>query len=297
MMQAAHPVHSPDVTTSRYRSTQWGFSGGIAATLALGLVPELPEVEAYRRLAQAALGRTIAAVCVGDRRFLRGGTTLRQLRTALEGRAFTAARRRGKLLVLDVEGGGRLGLRFGMTGRLHVDGTSGVERLVYASDRRLPAWDRFSVSFDDGGALVVSDPRLLGGVVLDPDEEALGPDAMAVSGAELYRALGQSRVALKARLMDQSRLAGVGNLIADEVLWRASLSPLRAAGSLSAADRRRLLHHLRRTLDELVESGGSHLGELMEERVVGGHCPRCGAELRHDRVGGRSTWWCANHQR
>jgi formamidopyrimidine-DNA glycosylase len=261
-------------------------------------VPELPEVEAYRRLAEQALDRPVATVRVGDDRFLRGGLTPRRLRQALSRRRFTAARRRGKLLVLDVDGGGsRLGLRFGMTGRLHVDGADGVDRLLYASDRRLPAWDRLTLGFADGGALVVSDPRLLGGVQLDPDEDALGPDALGVSLPELRRALEGSTVALKARLMDQSRLAGVGNLLADEVLWRASLDPARPAGSLSARELRRLAHHLRATLTELVGAGGSHLGRIVPERTLGGHCPADGAELDRRTVGGRTTWWCPRHQR
>ena len=261
-------------------------------------MPELPEVEAYRRLAERALDRPVAAVRVGDDRFLRGGLTPRLLRKALARRRFTAARRRGKLLVLDVEGGPtRLGLRFGMTGRLHVDGADGVDRLLYASDRRVPAWDRLTLQFADGGALVVSDPRLLGGAHLDPDEGALGPDALGVSPAELRRALEGSTVALKARLMDQSRLAGVGNLLADEVLWRASLDPTRPAGSLTAAELRRLAHQLRRTVAELVEAGGSHLGRLVPERQPGGRCPRDGAELERRTVGGRTTWWCPRHQR
>jgi formamidopyrimidine-DNA glycosylase len=263
----------------------------------LWFVPELPEVEAYRRLVEGALGRTVVSVRVGDRRFLRGGTTPARLRAALVGRSFSAARRRGKLLVLDVDGNGRrLGLRFGMTGRLHLDGRDAVERLVYSSDRRLARWDRIGVGFADGGAMVVSDPRLLGGVVLDPDEDALGPDALGVSRAQLRQILDGSAAPLKARLMDQSRLAGVGNFIADEVLWRASLAPGRAAGSLDAAEERRLHHHLHRTLDDLMSAGGSHLGQLMPERRPGGRCRRCRVELRHGRIGGRSTWWCPSHQ-
>ena len=261
-------------------------------------MPELPEVEAYRRLAEQALDRPVAAVRVGDERFLRGGLTPGRLRRALAGRRFTASRRRGKLLVLDVEGGGhRLGLRFGMTGRLHLDGADGVDRLVYGGGRRRAAWDRFALGFVDGGTMVVSDPRLLGGVQLDPDEESLGPDALGAGVGELRRALEGSAVAVKARLMDQSRLAGVGNLLADEILWRASLDPARPAGSLDGPELRRLAHHLRATLAELVEAGGSHLGRLMPERQLGGRCPRDGTELERRTVGGRTTWWCPRHQR
>src|SRR5580704_14471198 len=121
MMQPAQPVHSPDVTTSLYRSAQCGFSGGTAPTVASAIVPELPEVEAYRRLAEGALGRPVERAVVGDRRFVRGASSPRRLVSALAGTTFTRARRHGKLLVLDMDDPGpdrRLGLRFGMTGRL-----------------------------------------------------------------------------------------------------------------------------------------------------------------------------------
>ena len=298
-MQPAQPVHSPDVTTSVYRSAQCGFSGGTTPTVASAVVPELPEVEAYRQLALGALGRPVERAVIGDRRFVRGLSSPSSLLGAVAGASFTGARRHGKLLVLDMGEPGhghRLGLRFGMTGRLLLDGRAGVERLVYSSTREESAWDRFTVRFRDGGRLVVRDPRLLGGVELDPDESLLGPDALGVSFAELHRALEHSSVALKARLMDQRRLAGVGNLIADEVLWRASLAPHRRSGSLTLPELRRLHRHLRQSLEELIRRGGSHLGDLMPERVLGGRCPRDGTELVRSRVGGRTSWWCPSHQ-
>src|ERR1700681_4923354 len=104
MMQPAHPVHSPDVTTSLYRWAQCGFSGGTAPTVASAVVPELPEVEAYRRLAEGALGRPVQRAVIGDPRFVRGPSSPRQLRAALAGASFTLARRHGKLLVLDLTG-------------------------------------------------------------------------------------------------------------------------------------------------------------------------------------------------
>src|ERR1700688_3694997 len=279
MMQPAQPVHSPDVTTSRYRWAQWGFSGGTTPTVASALVPELPEVEAYSRLAEGALGRPVERAVLGDRRFVRGHGSPRQLTAALAGVTFTLARRHGKLLVLEMGGPGEgrtLGLRFGMTGRLLLDGRAGVEHLVYSSDRDVSAWDRFTVRFRDGGRMVVRDPRLLGGVELDPDESALGPDALVITAAQLRRALEHSVVALKARLMDQHRLAGIGNLIADELLWRASLAPHRRSGSLTPAEHRRLHRHLHQTLELLIARGGAPRGALMPERRRGGRCPREG---------------------
>lgn len=183
-----------------------------------------------------------------------------------------------------------------MTGRLLVDGVPGVERLQYSSPKDVPAWDRVTLRFEEGGDLRVRDPRRLGGVLLDPDEARLGVDATSVSASALRDLLARSRAPLKARLMDQARLAGVGNLIADEVLWRAGLDPARPAGGLSPVEARRLHRHLRRALEDLDERGGSHLGDLVAERRTGGVCPKDGTPLVRRTVGGRTTWSCPRHQ-
>jgi len=260
-------------------------------------VPELPEVERYRQLAELALRRTITSVTAPDPWFIKGSAGGVALRLALVGHRLSAARRIGKLLLLDVEGAPTLGIRFGMTGKLVVDGRSGVEQLLHAPRRHEPVWDRFSLGFADGGSLVVQDPRRLGGVQLDPDVSRLGPDAATVTRSALAAALRGSKAPLKARLLDQSRVAGVGNLIADEALWRSSLSPERPAASLTAAEVRRLHRHLIRTISDLAGRGGSHQGDLMEERHPGGLCPRDGTELVRSTVGGRTSWWCPSHQR
>jgi formamidopyrimidine-DNA glycosylase len=261
-------------------------------------MPELPEVERYRQLAETlALGRQVAAVRAPDAWYLKRGATGVEVAAALAGRRFVAARRRGKLLLLDLDDGTVLGLRFGMSGRLLVDGRAGVDRLLYNRAEASPRFERFAVAFTDGGDLVINDPRRLGGVELDPDESRLGPDALGLSRPELRTALAGAKVALKARLLDQAHIAGVGNLIADEVLWRAGLSPLRVAGELSPSALRRLHSSLISGLAELVERGGSHTGDLMPHRRPGGTCPRDGAPLVRATVGGRTTWWCPKHQR
>lgn len=261
-------------------------------------MPELPEVELYRRLAERAVGRVVAGVETPDAWYLKRGATPDALAGALVGRTFVRARRRGKLLLLDTsDGGAVLGLRFGMSGRLVVDGVAGVDDLLYSSNRELEQWDRFAVRFEDGGDLRMRDPRRLGGVELDPDEARLGPDAATVSPGELRTALGASHSPLKARLMDQARVAGVGNLIADEALWRAGLDPARAAGSLSPGEVRRLHRHLVSTISDLLGNGGSHTGELLPHRVAGGVCPRDGTPLVRRTIGGRTTWSCPRHQR
>jgi formamidopyrimidine-DNA glycosylase len=260
-------------------------------------VPELIEVEMYRRLAHEAVGREIARVHAPDAWYVKGGLTPVELVGALVGRMITGDHRIGKLLVLDLDDGHALGLRFGMTGRLLLDGRAGIDRLEYSSPRDERGWDRFGLDFEGGGELRIRDPRRLGGVTLDPDVERLGPEASTLTAGGLKRVLGDSRAPLKARLMDQSRVAGLGNLLTDEILWRAGLDPVRPAGSLTDAESRRLHRTLRRTLAELTALGGSHEGDLQLARVPGAACPKYGTPLQIRAVGGRTTYSCPAHQR
>lgn len=257
-------------------------------------MPELVEVEYYRRAAEPFVGADIERVVVRDERFLRPGVSAPRLARALRGQRITGVARTGKLLVVHTTGSS-LGLRFGMTGVLVAAGSDTLDELVYGPTRRDPAWVRLVV-VTSMGELAVRDPRILGSAELDPDVSALGPDALSVTPRQLAAALGGSRAPLKARLMDQHRLAGVGNLIADEVLWRASLHPARPAGSLEGTEVRRLHRHLRTTLTDLLAAGGSHQGRMTAERHVGGHCPRDGTPLVRSTVGGRTTWSCPAHQ-
>lgn len=268
-------------------------------------MPELLEVEMYRQTALRSIGRPVAAIEVLDPFGLRHGTeasSAAAIEAAVVGACVTAARRCGKLLLLDLAVPGAavhatLGLRFGMTGRLLVDDTAGIDGLLYSSDRNDPAWDRFRVRFVDGGSMAVRDPRRLGGVVLDPDEHALGVDATELTRLELAAVLRGSASPVKARLLDQHRIAGIGNLLADEMLWRAGISPKAEAGRLSAARINSLHEAIVATLHELGQRGGSHLGDVMEARRPGGLCPRDGTPMKSAQVGGRTTYWCPTHQR
>jgi formamidopyrimidine-DNA glycosylase len=260
-------------------------------------VPELPEVETYRVQAEKVVGRRIAEAEAPDAWFVKGAEP-EEVVAAVVDRRVEATRRIGKLLVLDLDDGHRLGLRFGMTGRLLVDGTASIDRLLYSSARTNPAWDRFRLVFDDGGDLRIRDPRRLGGVGLDPDEGRLGVDALALraGSGSLAAALGTSTAPLKARLLDQSRIAGIGNLVADEVLWRAGLDPARPAGSLAADEIDRLEREIVATLQDLMARGGSHTGDLRVGATTDGLCPRDGAPLQRRRIGGRTTLSCPKHQ-
>lgn len=259
-------------------------------------MPEMLEVEIYRRAAAMTVGRRIAAVDAPDAWYLKGGVDPSMVTAALVGERIVADRRRGKLLLLDTTGP-TLGLRFGMTGVLDLDGSDAIDGLEYSSHRRDPAWERFVLHFDDGGALRMRDPRRLGGVELDPDEDRLGPDAAEVTLRQLGALLADSEAPLKARLMDQSRLAGLGNLLTDEILWRAGLDPARSAGSLTAEEIAALRRTMRRTLRVLGSRGGSHLGDLQVSRERGGLCPSDGTPLLRRTIGGRTTYSCPWHQR
>ena len=260
-------------------------------------MPELIEVEAYRQLAELALERKIAEVVAPDAWWLKGGLSADVLTDALVGRRFLAARRTGKRLMLDTSDHGPvLGLKFGMTGRLMVDGDLAIKKLEYSSDREVPAWDRIIVVFADGGDLRVRDPRRLGGAELDPEEGRLGPDAVGLNLAGFRKVLGNSRIALKARLMDQSKIAGLGNLLVDEALFQAGIDPARPASGLDEEELKRLHRAVKRTLANLTKRGGSHTGALQPARHREGLCPLDGAPLLRRTIGGRTTYSCPVHQ-
>lgn len=259
-------------------------------------MPELIEVEIYRRLAEAVVGRTIADVPTVDPIGLPRGVDPAEVRARLLGVTVTGTARRGKLLMLETDGP-TIGLRFGMTGRLIVDEMTGIDELIYGGKADRPEWDRYVVTFTDGGDLRIRDPRRLGGLALDPDVDRLGPEASTITPSELEVVLGRSTAPVKARLLDQARIAGLGNLLVDETLWRAGLDPSRPAADLDPAERRSLAEAIVATVADLTERGGSHTGDLQEARVRGAVCPADGAPLLRRTIGGRTTYSCPDHQR
>ena len=270
-------------------------------------------MESARRLiAERALHRTIVAVDDTDSYVCRPHAP-GQIRDALLGRQLTAAHRRGKTMWCETSGldgstedssadrGPDLGLHLGMAGRIVVE-TPGLETAWGGEPFRRDAqparaeWDRFRLDFADGGSLVLFDKRRLSRVRLNPGLAALGPDAGTVTEAEFRDLVRRGTVAVKARLLDQSRIAGVGNLLADEILWQAKVSPAARTDRLGRADADRLYRALDAALDSAIARGGVHTGDVIAARHPGGTCPRCGAEMRHGTVGGRSTWWCSREQ-
>ncbi|PXY19503.1 Fpg/Nei family DNA glycosylase [Prauserella muralis] len=259
-------------------------------------MPELPDVEGFRRVfAEHAAGARVRDVDVLDAQVLRGVAPAR-LRSVVRGRRFGEPARHGKWLIAPVAGDGEaLLLHFGMTGSLVWDG----------EDRPRHRHDRVVFTFAEG-ELRYRDMRKLTGLRLARDETEsraalgdLGPDALSVSRDELGRLLGGLRRRTKSALTDQSVLAGLGNLLADEILWRAKLSPHRAAAGLSRGDLGRLHARMGTVLRQSVEAGRvpprpSWLTGRRDEPSAS--CPRCGTTLCRGRVDGRSTVWCPRCQ-
>jgi formamidopyrimidine-DNA glycosylase len=259
-------------------------------------MPELPDVEGFRRvLAEHAVGRRIERVDVLDGQVLRG-VAARRFAGQLRGRRFDEPSRHGKWLVIPVHAGPVLLAHFGMTGSL-----------IWADDAdERHRHDRVVFVLPDG-ELRYRDMRKLQGLRLarDADEvdrvlAELGPDALAVSRAQLgERLAGTGRRQVKAALVDQSVLAGLGNLLVDEILWRAGINPSHRCADLRDEDLARLHGRMRAVLRTSITDGRvpprrnwltGHRGDEP------GACPRCGITLAHGRTGGRGTTWCPRCQ-
>ena len=282
-------------------------------------MPELPEVETIRRqLEPVVVGRTIDAARVLDERWTRPEQP-RALEAEVKGRRIEDVRRRGKYLIVDLEGDRHLVMHLRMTGNLLIAGAErfGGPRLYESEpDARFL---RAVIELDDGSELWFTDARRFGhGVVLSGDE--LGPYLDARLGVEplggeltgeTLAHLAAGRTApLKSFLLDQRRVAGVGNIYADEALWRAELHPLSPAGSMRAEHCEALVEGIVEALEAGLANGGSSIddyrdargerGSMQDEFLVhtreGRECFRCGGEIRRVVVGGRSTYFCPDCQ-
>jgi len=258
-------------------------------------VPELPEVERARALiAERGLHRRIVAVDDSDTYVCRPHAP-GEIADALVGRKLVSAERRGKSMWCETsDDGPALGLHLGMTGRIVIDEDEAGDPAPAVEPRRA---DRFTIRFADGGALVLRDRRRLGRARLEPVIDRLGPDAADVARAEFRYRVGRGRVAVKSRIMDQAVIAGVGNLLADEALWKAGIDPRRPAGELTVEELDRLRNAIRAATRSALRKGGVHTGALIPHRRREGVCPRCGTPLSRATIGGRTTWWCGAEQR
>jgi formamidopyrimidine-DNA glycosylase len=290
-------------------------------------MPELPEVETTRRqIAPVLVGRRIRELeTTADSYFFI--TRTKTLRHALRGRTVARIERRGKYLVASLDDDSRLVLHLGMTGQLF-SSLAASPRLLSATARATLAPEEqgsfapdvhthLRFLFDDAGPDVfMRDVRKFGKVlwlgpdVTDPRLDKLGTDALEVDGPLLFRAGRKKKATIKALLLDQSVIAGCGNIYADEALFHAGVRPGRAAGRVTLAECQAIADALRRVLLRSIETGGSSIsdyvspegrdGGYQDERRVyaraGEPCLVCGTRIRRKVVAQRSTHYCSTCQ-
>lgn len=258
-------------------------------------MPELPDVETFRRYVNAtALHQRIAGVQVREKRVL-DGVTARRLQHAFKDRRFEATDRRGKYLFIHTDGEAVLVLHFGMTGSLE-----------YEKEREPDEHDCVLFDFEGGYRLAYICQRLLGKVTLTESVERftrknqLGPDALDVSQDEFAAILESSKTPVKSCLMDQKRIAGVGNIYSDEILFQSRVSPRHRSNMLEKNQQKRLYRQMHRVLTMAIErqADPSKLPSswLLPHREKGESCPRCRGEVARGKVGGRSAYWCPRCQ-
>jgi formamidopyrimidine-DNA glycosylase len=289
-------------------------------------VPELPEVEVTRRsIAPRLVGRTIASVDTTKPSyfFLTKPSVLKQ---KLSGRTCVALGRHGKYLLVELDDGARVLLHLGMTGQLFTQSARSVrllrknaaldpeEQAGFRADEHTHLVLHFT---DAGESVLFRDVRKFGKVLWLPPGKAdkrldiLGPDALTVTGELLYQQSRGRKVAVKTFLLDQGVIAGVGNIYADEALFRARVRPRRAARSLTRAECELLAREIRAVLERSIETGGSSIddyvqpdgrdGGFQNERKIYGRkgepCGVCGTVIKRIVLGGRATCFCASCQK
>jgi formamidopyrimidine-DNA glycosylase len=275
-------------------------------------VPELPEVETVRaRLEAKLVGRRLERVEIHDPRLTRPFDPA-GVAAELEGERIAALDRRGKYLIVRFESGRALLIHLRMTGNLlHGNGDS-----VSAEDHHR----RAVVRLDDGSDVVYRDMRRFGTwLLVEPhqlepylgDRVGTEPLARTFTAKQLKTTLAGRKAPIKAALLDQRRLAGVGNIYADEAVWRARVHPLTPAGALDDAEVRALHRGIRAALQAGIARQGATLstyrtpdgtpGRMQHDFKVYGRddepCDRCGTPIEKIRAAGRGTWFCPNCQR
>ena len=252
-------------------------------------MPELPDVEGFRRFFEKHASGKLVRRVKGDPAIVRTAS-IRTINRAIAGHSFAPPQRHGKWLICRA-GGPAILFHFGMTGDF-----------LWESETH--PHDRLVISFDDG-ELRYRDMRKFGGVWLAHDEAGvqeltghLGPDALALTRDDLDDVLAH-RAGLKAVLMEQRNIAGLGNLLVDETLWRARLAPQRTASALRTKQRDVLYGAMRHVLVEWCREDFTPglRSWLTGHRTRGGRCPRCKTKLTRATVAGRTTYWCRRCQR
>lgn len=263
-------------------------------------MPELPDVEIYKRHLDArGIGKRIDTLRIRDQRLLKGAAPS-TLRRHLKSHKLASSRRHGKLLFAAIEGDdASVLMHFGMTGWLEGYGRGDAE----------PGQSAVILEFSDGSHLAYCDPRTFGRFDLIHDVDAylkdheLGPDALdgGFDLAHFREALRGRSGNIKAALMNQSVLAGVGNVYSDEILMRAGVHPESDIRALDEGASRAIHRAMRYVLKKAIEARANPedmpKSFILPDRKQGAACPACGGKLTKRRVAGRSAYFCGNCQR
>lgn len=255
-------------------------------------MPELPDVEIFKRYVNAtSLHQRIRSVEVRNEKIL-GNISARKLQSALKGRRFEIVRRHGKHLFVGLDDDSWLMLHFGMTGRLK----------YFEDIDQDPPHDRFLISFENHYILAFDDARMFGKVNLveDPDEfvreKELGPDPLELNAASFRERLEGRRGGVKAALMNQKVVAGIGNIYSDEILFQTRIHPRTSIERLDEAALKGLHEQTLRILETAIERGAdSHKlpgSFLLSHRREGEECPRGNGEIRKTTAAGRTAYYC-----
>lgn len=263
-------------------------------------MPEFVEAEAYRRTIEPLVGERIGRIEVRDDRLLRQGDESPQAIGGMLGAAtICAVRRVGKAVLIDVDSGHTAALAFGLRGWLSLDG-----RIARANGDgwrdRSPRPDHVRLAIEaDGHRVELEDQLRLATLRIDVDESTFGVDVLDLDVSAFRTICQGSSRSIKTLLMDQGRIAGIGNLIADEMLYQGKIDPRRKADDLDDDEVDQLWTGVRRTRSRVLERNGSHQGVMIQSgaRERDSDCPRCGVEIERVDVGGRTTYFCPNHQR
>ncbi len=254
-------------------------------------MPEILEVEMYRQAALSVVGRRVRSFQTDDTIVVKDALAIQ----TLAGSRVREVARHGKLLTIHFENGS-IDLHFGMAGRIIVDGRSPIDELVYGASSN-DRWIRFGIDFDQG-FLAITDPRRFSRVAVSRVHDELGPDAFDPALCDAVRLHLPKRGIIKGVLLNQAIVAGLGNMLVDEVLSRSGIDPRRDIATMKPQLIEKVFMTVASVLPELLDRGGSHMGDLAAElRKPGSACPYDGHELLRATVAGRTTYWCPRHQK
>lgn len=259
-------------------------------------MPELPDVEILREFVQEnTLNKKIRDIRIIDPRIIQD-TDIQNLKNVVIGKSFSSVVRHGKHLFLDLNGAKWLTMHFGMTGNL----------LLVKEELELIRFERLSILFNHNQRLAFVDQRILGrvGLVSSPLEyirsHSLGPDALQISLDEFLYAMHKTKSPVKTALMDQSKIAGIGNVYADEILFQSKTSPFAMTSELSSESNRTIYKNIDYVLNSAIKlrADRANLPDsfITKFRKKAAKCPSCNQSIESVKINGRTTLYCPRCQ-